>query len=113
MAEKVRLSTGRPSPVDRTYFHGHIQRDIFPLVFYRIAVLLLILSPLCRAQAVPEHRIGVRVINGKGEFYLRDTGATFVPRGNSFIRFAQQTSYYDGGNVLDHSLFSTGLYNRR
>ena len=33
----------------------------------------------------PEHRIGVRVVNGAGEFYDRLSGEKFIPRGNNHI----------------------------
>ena len=36
--------------------------------------------------APPEHRIGVRVNSGAGEFYDRQTAARFVPRGFNYIR---------------------------
>jgi hypothetical protein len=41
------------------------------------------------AKPPVEHRIGVRDVSGFGEFYDRITGASFVPRGNNYIRLAQ------------------------
>jgi hypothetical protein len=62
------------------------------------------------AQAgVPEHRIGVRVNNGVGEFYDRQTGASFVPRGMNYVRLAPQT-VPDGGTQVYHSVFDPGQY---
>jgi hypothetical protein len=34
----------------------------------------------------PQHVIGVRIVNGAGEFYDRRTGARFTPRGNNYLR---------------------------
>ena len=47
-----------------------------------------------------EHRIGVRVVDGAGEFYDRVTGDRFVPRGVNLIRLS-------GGN---HSTMDVGRY---
>lgn len=57
-----------------------------------------------------QHRIGIRVINGTGEFYDRITGAKFTPRGMNYIRLAWQ-SKEDGSRVFGHSLFDPGQYN--
>lgn len=59
-------------------------------------------------RVTPVHRIGVRVVEGKGEFFDRWTGGTFVPRGNNLIRLAtQETSY---GPIYYHSTFNPSLY---
>ena len=50
--------------------------------------------------ALIEHRIGVRVVDGEGEFFDRATGETFVPRGANLIRLA-------GGR---HSTLNVGQY---
>jgi hypothetical protein len=61
------------------------------------------------AYIPPEHRIGVRVVDGIGEFYDRVTGEKFVPRGNNYIRLAQQKAY--SGEIMNyHSTFNIGLY---
>ena len=60
-------------------------------------------------RPVISHRIGIRVINGVGEFYDRETGRTFLPRGNNYIRLAEQDA--PGGKVFYHSTFNVGLYN--
>ena len=54
------------------------------------------------------HRIGIRVIDGVGEFYDRLTDRTFVPRGSNYIRLAEQQA--PGGMVVYHSTFNVGLY---
>jgi hypothetical protein len=57
----------------------------------------------------PEHRIGVRVVDGVGEFYDRLTGQKFTPRGNNYIRLADQQSA-SGETFFYHSTFNVGLY---
>jgi hypothetical protein len=54
------------------------------------------------------HRIGVRVVDGVGEFYDRATGEKFVPRGSNYIRLENQQA--PGGSILFHSTFNTGSY---
>lgn len=56
-----------------------------------------------------DHHIGIRVIGGVGEFYLRTTGQKFVPRGMNYIRLASQTKI-DGSQTFGHSLFDPGKY---
>jgi hypothetical protein len=58
----------------------------------------------------PEHHIAIRVVNGIGEFYNRETGQKFVPRGMNYIRLGQQTKM-DGSSTVGHSLFDPGKYN--
>ena len=60
-------------------------------------------------QPPAEHRIGVRLVDGVGEFYDRLSGARFVPRGNNYIRLARQQSL-SGGMIVYHSTFNVGLY---
>ncbi|MFH2101860.1 MAG: cellulase family glycosylhydrolase [Chloroflexota bacterium] len=60
-------------------------------------------------QPPPKHRIGVRMIDGIGEFYDRVTGEKFIPRGNNYIRLAKQHSP-SGETILYHSTFNPGLY---
>jgi hypothetical protein len=62
-------------------------------------------------QPLPEHRIAIRVVDGKGEFFDRQSGETFIPRGTNYIRIAEQTGY-GGGKVWYHSTFNPGLYDR-
>ncbi len=49
-------------------------------------------SPLPTEAPTPagqvEHRIGVRVVDGAGEFFDRATGEPWVPRGNNYIRLS-------------------------
>jgi len=55
------------------------------------------------------HQIGVRPTATIAEFFNRNTGNVFVPRGNNYIRLANLTN--DSGNlVLAHSTFAVGLY---
>jgi hypothetical protein len=56
------------------------------------------------------HTITVRAtVSGFAELYDRTTGNTFKPRGNNYIRLADQTDF--GGNTVTyHSTFNTGLY---
>ena len=60
------------------------------------------------AKAV-EHRIAIRVVEGEGEFYDRDSGETFVPRGNNYVRLDPQERE-SGGTQIYHSVFDPGLY---
>lgn len=56
------------------------------------------------------YRIGVRQVNGVGEFWDRATGGKFVPRGNNYIRLGPQTDP-GGHTVTYHSVFDPGAYN--
>ena len=57
----------------------------------------------------PQDRIAIRVVDGRGEFYDRATGQRFVPRGNNYIRLADQQST-SGETIYYHSTFNVGLY---
>ena len=57
----------------------------------------------------PEHHIGVRIVNGAGEFYLRTTGEKFIPRGMNYVRLGPQTKM-DGSFTFGHSLFDPDKY---
>jgi hypothetical protein len=61
------------------------------------------------APTPPEHRILVRLADGAGEFYDRQTGARFVPRGSNYLRRAPQ-ELPDGRIVVHGSTFITSLY---
>jgi hypothetical protein len=56
-----------------------------------------------------EHHIGIRVMNGVGEFFDRRDGKKFVPRGMNYVRLAQQTKS-DGTHTFGHALFDPGQY---
>jgi hypothetical protein len=56
-----------------------------------------------------EHRIGIRVVEGVGEYYDRQTGEKFMPRGNNYIRLAEQHSP-SGETISYHSTFNLRLY---
>lgn len=58
----------------------------------------------------PEHHIAVRVVNGVGEFFNRETGQKFIPRGMNYVRLGAQTKM-DGSPAFGHSLFDPGKYN--
>ena len=59
-------------------------------------------------QPPAEHRIGVRVVDGMGEFYDRLTGQKFIPRGNNYIRLGHQQT--TSGSILYHSTFNSDRY---
>lgn len=50
-----------------------------------------------------EHRIGVRQVNGAGEFYEKQTGEKFVPRGANYVFVPQ-------GNGHTNLLLREGIY---
>ncbi len=54
-------------------------------------------------SAVPEHIIGVRQVDGKGEFYDRVTGETFVVRGANYV-------YVPNGGTYTTQLLKVGVY---
>jgi hypothetical protein len=56
-----------------------------------------------------EHLIGVRVLDGTGEFYNRLTGEKFVPRGNNYISLDPMTKN-GGEQVITFSMFNPGFY---
>lgn len=55
----------------------------------KIPTSVATMTTIPAASAVPvlpqaEHRIGIRLVNGAGEFYDKQTGATFKPRGVNY-----------------------------
>jgi len=68
------------------------------------------ITPVINKPVTAEHHIGIRDINGVGEFYNRITENKFVPRGMNYIRLANQTKT-DGSSVFGHALFDPGKYN--
>lgn len=78
------------------------------LVVLLVAILRLYLGPGAVPSGLPNHQIGIRVVNGVGEFYDRQKNTKFVPRGNNYIRLSQ--SGVDGQSVLTHSTFDPGAY---
>lgn len=68
------------------------------------------IPPVDTSPAPAEHHIAIRVVNGVGEFYNRQTGQKFAPRGMNYIRLAAQTKM-DGSPTFGHSLFDPGEYN--
>lgn len=63
------------------------------------------------ASTPAEHRLGVRVVDGVGEFYDRVSGEKFIPRGSNYIRLADQVA--PGGHIFFHSTFNIGSYDAR
>ena len=68
-------------------------------------------APTPTETPLPEitHRIGVRVVEGKGEFYDRLSGERFAPRGNNLVR----VDWYEGlggERIFYHSNFNADLY---
>jgi hypothetical protein len=53
-----------------------------------IPVLIPATSPTIITTVAPTHRIGVRTIEGESQFYDRQTGQVFVPRGFNYVRLA-------------------------
>ncbi len=60
--------------------------------------------------APPQHRIGVRVVDGNGEFFDRNTGNKFVPRGSNYIRLGRTASPCVEAGTMYHSTFNVGVY---
>ncbi len=84
---------------------------VLPLTILMMLLVLLIrlyLGPEYAPSGLPDHRIGIRVVNGVGEFYDRTTNKSFVPRGNNYIRLAQKVE--NGETILYHSTFDPGAY---
>jgi hypothetical protein len=76
-------------------------------------VALLVLAALIGAAAtpaaVPQHRIGVRVVGGDGEFFDRRSGATFVPRGSTYLLRGWRD--VGGGRLISYqATFDIGVY---
>jgi len=66
-------------------------------------------STVAITATVPAHRIGVRVVDGVGEFYDTETEEKIVPRGNNYIRLADQSACGAPGTIY-HSTFNVGFY---
>lgn len=66
-------------------------------------------TPVVNAVTPKQHHIGVRAVDGVGEFYHRISGAKFIPRGMNYVRLAWQTKE-DGSQIFGHSLFDPGKY---
>ncbi len=52
----------------------------------------------------PEHRIGIRVENGMGEYYNRVTNEKFIPRGMNYVHLGPQTNPYGRIHYLPRGL---------
>jgi F5/8 type C domain-containing protein/cellulase (glycosyl hydrolase family 5) len=75
-----------------------------------LATPLAIARSDCRDPVA--HRIGVRQLAGRGEFYDTVTGAPFVPRGVNYVRLGWQTDAWPPyGALFYHNVFRLGQYN--
>ena len=54
-------------------------------------------SPSPSSEPIGEHRIGIRTVDGRAEFFDRATGATFVPRGANYLEAGRSAD----GAVVD------------
>ena len=80
----------------------------------RISVGFLVLLICSETGLASLAGIGIRLLPGAHtkEFYDTGSGVSFVPRGNNYIRLANQPDPFDLTNiVLYHSTFDPGLYN--
>jgi hypothetical protein len=66
-------------------------------------------SPTQTAISLPEHRIAIRLVDGVGEFFDKETGQTFVPRGANYLHSAQQTMAW-GEQRYQDATFATDQY---
>jgi len=57
----------------------------------------------------PDHRIGVRVFNGVGEFYDHLTNEKFIPRGMNYVRIGPQMNPF-GESATYHAVFDPDKY---
>lgn len=78
------------------------------LIMLLVILIRLYLGLEYAPSGLPDHRIGIRVVNGVGEFYDRKTNKKFVPRGNNYIRLSQKVE--NDQTVLYHSTFDPGAY---
>lgn len=63
--------------------------------------------PTSTPMPAPEHRIGIRIVDGAGEFFDRHSGERFVPRGNNYVHLAPMSVL---SSALWHSTLSPGFY---
>ena len=80
-----------------------------PLRSIRANLILHQLAEETKPVPQPEHRIGVRVVDGVGEFYDRLTGEKFIPRGNNHISLDPMQKK-GGGQVITFSMFNKDVY---
>ena len=81
-----------------------------------IALCTLIILAGCAADrtngpsvGTAEHRIAIRLVGGKAEFYDRVTGSKFTPRGNNYTRLNTMDRIL-GGTTFYHSTFNPAYY---
>jgi hypothetical protein len=75
-------------------------------VLATVPVLTPATSPTDIALVAPAHRIGVRVVDGESQFYDRQTGEVFVPRGFNYVRVAPM----GGSGGMWHATLNPGYY---
>jgi len=75
----------------------------------RLALWVFILSLIALVSFSQDHRIGIRKVHNRAEFFDRATGERFTPLGNNYVRLASQEKA-DGEEILYHSTFNPGLY---
>lgn len=56
----------------------------------------------------PDHHIGVRMVDGVGQFYHRQTDEQFTPIGVNYVRIANQMSA--GGAIFHNARFNPRIY---
>ncbi len=66
-------------------------------------------SPSQTTIPLPEHRIAIRLVDGVGEFFDKETGQTFVPRGANYMHSAQQIMAW-GEQRYQDATFATDQY---
>ncbi len=70
----------------------------------------LSIPPMATSIPVPEHIIGVRVVDGIGEFYDRRVGEKFVPRGANYLFMGEIREVHGGGSYIENATFDTNHY---
>ncbi|MFQ5676812.1 MAG: discoidin domain-containing protein, partial [bacterium] len=67
------------------------RQNVFCLIFLFFFTVLLSVP-----YSQPKHRIGIRTVNGEAEFFDKNSGHKFVPRGANFVQLGG-----DGSTVVD------------
>ncbi len=114
MANSCAPSPGPSEPVDETTRVANQTPTDSPTIKPTIAVTnapvtIYPSTATTTTTALPQHthRIGVHSVDGVSEFFDRQTGEKFVPRGYNYIRLAPMSNTNPG---LWHSTLNPGLY---
>jgi hypothetical protein len=59
---------------------------------------------------IPDHIIGVRAVDGVGEFYDRRTGERFVPRGANYLYMGEIREVHGTASYIENATFDTNHY---